>query len=60
MSMMDIHLDEDEANVLEFIRGQDACKRGLENKSESESFNRGYAAQYALEAMNNERTKGHE
>jgi hypothetical protein len=42
-------------NALEFMRGQQACKDGLEWKeSWSESFQRGYAAQYDAQMLDEE------
>jgi len=43
--------------VSDFIRGQEDCKNGVEHKSISEAYTRGYAAQYELEAMNDEMTE---
>ena len=49
-------------NSCEFIRGQKDCKNGLPHReNQSESYDRGYAAQYQLEqvldARTTERTK---
>lgn len=44
------------SSVPDFIRGQEDCKAGKPHKEGSESYNRGYSAQYELEAMNTERT----
>lgn len=45
-----------EPMVSDFIDGQADCKNGIPHKSGSEFYDRGYAAQYELEQMNNERT----
>ena len=48
-----------EINALEFMRGQQACKEGKECESwRSESFTRGYAAQYELEQLREENESG--
>ena len=33
----------------EFMRGQKDCKNGKPHKDQGEDYNRGYAAQYAME-----------
>jgi len=48
------------SKVLDFIRGQEDCKKGVEHKSGSEDYTRGYSAQYELEQMNTERTSQEE
>ena len=42
--------------VSEFIDGQEDCKNGIPHQPGTKSYDRGYAAQYELEAMNTERT----
>lgn len=47
-----------EINAVEFMRGQQACKEGKDCEAwRSESFVRGYAAQYELEQLESEMTK---
>lgn len=42
----------------DFLNGQADCHRGLPHKpGQSKDYDRGYAAQYELEQMNNERTR---
>lgn len=36
-------------NEQEFMRGQKDCKNGKPHKDQGEDYNRGYAAQYAME-----------
>ena len=49
-------LVDNEPIVAEFIDGQRDCRDGIPHQSRSESYDRGYAAQYELEAMNTEGT----
>ena len=45
------------SKVMDFIDGQKDCRDGVEHQSgKSEDYDKGYAAQYELDAMNNERT----
>jgi len=42
----------------DFLNDQADCHRGLPHKpGQSKDYDRGYAAQYELEQMNNERTR---
>jgi hypothetical protein len=52
-----VELTANEPIVAEFIDGQRDCRDGVEHQSRSESYDRGYAAQYELEQMNTERTE---
>jgi hypothetical protein len=46
------------SEVAEFIRGQSDCNQGKPHKpNQSEAYSRGYAAQYELEQVSNERTR---
>ena len=49
-------LTANEPIVSEFIDGQEDCKNGIPHQPGTKSYDRGYAAQYELEAMNTERT----
>ena len=43
--------DLNELNSGEFLRGQSDCKKGAAHKTgQTESYNRGYATQYEMEA----------
>jgi|TARA_R110000744_G_scaffold109086_1_gene206342 hypothetical protein len=55
---------EDEIELLEmsvitdFLDGQSDCKEGMPHKSgKGDAYDRGYAAQYELDQINNERTR---
>lgn len=40
-------------NLMEFIRGQSDCKKGVPHKQgQSESYDAGYGAEYQLEQIN--------
>ncbi len=46
-------------DAFEFVRGQKACRDGIaHNNDESKSFTSGYNAQYELEQINENRTRG--
>ena len=38
-------------NADDFLQGQRDCEKGVPHKDGSESYNRGYAAQYELEQI---------
>ena len=45
----------------EFLRGQRDCQKGIPHKSgQSESYDRGYGAQYEKEQRDTELTKNHQ
>ena len=46
-------------NADEFLKGQKGCKEGVPHETKSESYNRGYAAQYDLEQIQGEKTHEH-
>jgi hypothetical protein len=41
----------------EFLRGQKDCAKGIPHTPQSEAYNRGYAAEYEMNAIKDERTK---
>lgn len=46
------------SEVLDFIKGQEDCKNGVEHKSRSDAYDRGYSYQYWCEQEKTERTSG--
>lgn len=51
-------IDEIESVIGGFVDGQSDCKEGMPHKSgKGDAYDRGYAAQYELDQINNERTR---